>query len=1283
MADGGDILGSVEVEVRANLDKLLAGFAQGQAAAARFDKAVGEKSAAAAKRFDDATAASAGSLSKQNAAAKASAEAVQAGAAASDRAASEMERSATAASMVDDAASRAGGAMATLGSAADTAGSTVQANMEGIAGSVDAIDTHTATAATSMDTLAAATGQAATASGTEAAAAETVSKVLDGQVASADALGAAKEHSKAATEGHAAAAEHAATAVRGETKAIDESAGSMARADQSTIKVSGSLETLKGAARGVGVAVKDEVGAISDMGIPISKANRAAVMSAEQLTNAIGQTERAAFEEAKASGAAAAAITQQAAAEKEAAAAATAKAAGAAQAARASEAEAAAAKSVGAAAGAAAGELNKQAAAGINSAASADKAASAINREGQALDGSAAAIAKKIQGDAALEGAMTRMIGSYDRIHIAVARYEQDLQDIARLEKAGVISTRQATRYRLEAEKSYDRAARAVRGMGNAHATAARGMSSFNAILGAVTVGSLIAAGKHALEFAGNIKDMSEELGMSTTKFQEWQYVAQQTGVKATDMEQSFRQLSKTIGEAATGSEKDQKLLKAFGFTLADIKSGTIDVNDVLPKLADKLAGIHSPALKAQILIAAFGESGQKMARMLEGGSERIDGLRQAAHDLGVVLSEEDIKNADETAKKLGQVKAVLEAEFASVVAKNSSSILGLADALGTLTGSILKFMNSNPEAAMAIIGGIAGLRTGGIIGGAIGVVGGAYVGRQMSNARDTANSDLGFRTEQFRQARTRRDQMNASLTPDQRRGTAPLGPAVIEARRELNRQGVLLAGAIADTRTKIQKAKPLTKEQIAADAKAAKEFAFLHTPKGPKGPKGPSAETLAKRAEAERKRALDREQRYQDQLAQAEDEYLSLQMEMSTDNAEIAKLKTEQINREEALRDKEITNMADTGDIPGGIKGAQAEQLRLENERNSKLKRELIARDLAEKVLEETTNNKQDQLQGEIQILQSQSDISDSASKRKEIALSILDKEIEIQLLKQDEIIASSETNDAKKAIAELEKKRLLELQANKTKAVEKEHQTPMQRFQDELAKTPEEIDTELQNIEAGSLRALIDGLAEAGLNWKKMGDVAKQVLNQIVTDLIRLQLEAAMSAVIGKPGGGGGILGSLFGLAGAAFGGGGFSGMGGVAASAPLGINLGAGSLFDSIPMTVLHDGAINAHAGSGPMRSLPAQAFIGAPRYHKGLGIKGDEFPAILQKGETIIPKGKFGRGGGARGSGGLHMSIGAINVSGAMNNRDARMTARQIVSQTQGRMALASRYGFKKK
>jgi hypothetical protein len=82
--------------------------------------------------------------------------------------------------------------------------------------------------------------------------------------------------------------------------------------------------------------------------------------------------------------------------------------------------------------------------------------------------------------------------------------------------------------------------------------------------------------------------------------------------------------------------------------------------------------------------------------------------------------------------------------------------------------------------------------------------------------------------------------------------------------------------------------------------------------------------------------------------------------------------------------------------------------------------------------------------------------------------------------------------------------------------------------------------------------------------------------------------------------------------------------------------------GSNFSSVPITeplsimpididensnltrggIYHEGGIVGHS-SVPHRSLPLSTFMNAPRFHKGL--MPDEMPAILQRGETVLPKG----------------------------------------------------------
>ncbi|WP_277600617.1 phage tail tape measure C-terminal domain-containing protein, partial [Paracoccus haematequi] len=73
------------------------------------------------------------------------------------------------------------------------------------------------------------------------------------------------------------------------------------------------------------------------------------------------------------------------------------------------------------------------------------------------------------------------------------------------------------------------------------------------------------------------------------------------------------------------------------------------------------------------------------------------------------------------------------------------------------------------------------------------------------------------------------------------------------------------------------------------------------------------------------------------------------------------------------------------------------------------------------------------------------------------------------------------------------------------------------------------------------------------------------------------------------------------------------------------------GAGGIFANI----LHAGGIVG--SSGPSRMVPAMAFAAAPRMHSGgaVGLRHDEVPAILQRGERVLSRREaqsYGAGGG---------------------------------------------------
>ena len=71
-----------------------------------------------------------------------------------------------------------------------------------------------------------------------------------------------------------------------------------------------------------------------------------------------------------------------------------------------------------------------------------------------------------------------------------------------------------------------------------------------------------------------------------------------------------------------------------------------------------------------------------------------------------------------------------------------------------------------------------------------------------------------------------------------------------------------------------------------------------------------------------------------------------------------------------------------------------------------------------------------------------------------------------------------------------------------------------------------------------------------------------------------------------------------------------------------ARIGLQKSISAGFDSVFAGIFHDGGMVGR-DRVPVRNITPATFAGAPRLHDGLS--GDEFPAILQRGETVLPRG----------------------------------------------------------
>lgn len=247
--------------------------------------------------------------------------------------------------------------------------------------------------------------------------------------------------------------------------------------------------------------------------------------------------------------------------------------------------------------------------------------------------------------------------------------------ETAAFETGATRASRRADALGTDMEKLGNRVGTITKVLGAA-AIAAVGSQVFQTMSGLV---------KQGLDYASALGEQAQQLGVTTKELQEYRYAASQAGVEQDVMDRSLAKLTVTIGKAAAGAKGPAAAFEALGVSLRNADGSLLTAGEAFPKIAEGLSKIPDPASRAKIEVELFGKAGQQLDTMLAGGAAEINNLRNAAHQLGIVLSDEQIQKADETADKLAAIKQVLEAKIAGTVADNASSILLLADAFMTL----------------------------------------------------------------------------------------------------------------------------------------------------------------------------------------------------------------------------------------------------------------------------------------------------------------------------------------------------------------------------------------------------------------------------------------------------------------------------------------------------------------------------------------------------------------------------------------------------------------------
>jgi hypothetical protein len=622
-----------------------------------------------------------------------------------------------------------------------------------------------------------------------------------------------------------------------------------------------------------------------------------------------------------------------------------------------------------------------------------------------------------------------------------------------------------AVRVSLSAETSAFEAGM-KRSQRQAAQTASSIKGSFNSLKGALAAGvagfiggigisTFIQAGKAALEYAGHIGELADTLGLTSKDLQTFSYAAGQVGISQDELQVGIQKLTVSMGQAELGAKKQINAFNAIGISVDQLKGK--NAGEVFRLIAEKLENVSDRSQRAAVEVALFGKAGAKLDNLLSGSQGRLNELSDAAEKLGIVLSDEQIRKADETADKIAALQTVLKAQIAGEVADNSDAILGLANSLMSL----------------------------------VHVLGQAATGWRVLVAEFKAGA--------------------AALANFQN----PFAAA--DQAADAIRAGGIAYGVGSVT---MKLPTPTMKRPASSGTGSIGQF-LAEKEKKKKSKEDHTAEKLAREAYELQREELDA----QHNVLDAKKDLASDYVEQTTLSVQILDNEREQYKADLDYKVKQYA----LSKGQEGITQAQEERLLAEYDIADSLKRQKLIQDEQEQAQRDSQELTQHDFDRRRDVLESSGAIATTQAERRRIELDLLDLAYEQKRQALQNII---DTSKDQKAIEDA-RRDLINLKAtysNDRQNVMQRTQGPLEDYLARIPHTADQVNEALQNLEVQGLDGLADALSHVGEGWKSMRDIALQTIQDIVSALIKMQIEKMFFNLLGAASGGlGGGLGSF----------------------------------------------------------------------------------------------------------------------------------------------------------
>ena len=194
-------------------------------------------------------------------------------------------------------------------------------------------------------------------------------------------------------------------------------------------------------------------------------------------------------------------------------------------------------------------------------------------------------------------------------------------------------------------------------------------------------------------EAARETENMAQVMGMTTTEYQEWDYILKSVGYSAEQAQGDLSMLAERAMDAAEGVGEGAELFDKLGINVEKSHGVLKSQSELFTEVVDKLSKMTDETERNAIASALLNTTGERLVPILNATSGELETMRQRAHELGVVLAEEDVTALSDLSKTAGEFQAAGEGlqkmiagkmspALENLLEKGTDVVVGLTDAL-------------------------------------------------------------------------------------------------------------------------------------------------------------------------------------------------------------------------------------------------------------------------------------------------------------------------------------------------------------------------------------------------------------------------------------------------------------------------------------------------------------------------------------------------------------------------------------------------------------------------